>query len=301
MTAPVDVIIPVYGESPFLGQALDGALDQEPAPARVIVVDNGSPEPLRLEGRHAERCTLLRRATRAGPAKGRAHGLEHSDAPLVALLDSDDVWEPGKLAAQLEAFERHPGAGLCFGAATVVDEHDRETGEEFAQVEPGLHDAADIGRMLFRRNPITTSSTLMRRTTLDAAGGFDHPATDDLGCWMRLAETGAPIVFEPRARIRYRRHEAGYSRDVRVGARLALAALDAHGGMLDDGERRELRRDWLTLMARGEFRAREWARGRRALREAAAEAPLAPRERLLGVVAAVPVVRSALGRRDPHA
>lgn len=300
MTAPVDVIMPVYGESPFLGQALDGALAQEPAPARVIVVDNGSPEPLRLDQRHAGRCELIRREVRGGPATGRAAGLERSDAALVALLDSDDVWEPGKLAAQLEAFERHPDAGLCFGAAVVVDEHDRPTGERFAQVEPGVHAAADIGRSLLRRNPICTSSTLMPRTVLDAAGGFDHPATDDLGCWMRLAETGAPFVFEPRARIRYRRHAEGYSHDVRVGARLALAALDAHGHVLDEPERRELRRDWLTLMARGEFRARRWPEGRRALRDAAREAPLAPRERVLGVAAAVPGVRSALGRRDAH-
>ena len=117
---------------------------------------------------------------------------------------------------------------------------------------------------------------------------------------MRLAATGAPFVFEPRARIRYRRHPGGLSHDQRVGARLALAALDAHGDVLEERERHELRRDWLTLMARGEFRARRWPEGRRALREAAREAPLAVRERLLGVVAAVPGARSALGRRDPH-
>ncbi len=300
MSAAVDVIVPVYGDSPFLAAALDSALGQEPAPARVIVVDNGSPEPLRLDQRHAGRCLLLRRHTRGGPATGRAAGLERSAAPLVALLDSDDIWEPGKLAAQIEVFERQPDVGLCFGAATVIDEHDRETGERFAQVAPGAHRAAEIQRTLFRRNPITTSSAVIRRTALDAAGGFDHPATDDLGCWMRLAETGAPFVFEPRARIRYRRHSHGYSHDVRVGARLALAALDAHGHVLDEDEGRALRRDWLTLMARGEFRARRWSAGRAALRDAGRQAPLAFRERLLEVVAAVPGVRSLLGRRDVH-
>ncbi len=300
MTAAVDLIVPAFGDAPFLGHALDAALAQEPAPARVIVVDDHSPVPVELEPRHVDACLLLRRDANGGPAATRASGLAHSDAPLVALLDSDDAWEPGKLAAQLEAFESHPDASLCFGEAVVVDENDRETGELFAQVTPGAHPAAEIGRMLFRRNPITTSSTLIRRDSLDRAGGFDHPATDDLGCWMRLAATGDPFVFEPRARIRYRRHAEGLSHDMRVGARLALAALDAHGQMLDEAERRELRRDWLTLMARGEFRARRWPEGRRALRAAGAQAPLATRERLLGVVAAVPGARSALGRRNPH-
>jgi glycosyltransferase involved in cell wall biosynthesis len=296
----VDVIVPAYGPSPWLAEALDSALAQDPAPAAVVVVDDCSPEPLRLEPRHGERCVLVRRERNGGPAAARATGLERSDAPLVALLDADDAWEPGKLAAQLEALAATPGAAVCFGAATVVDEAGAPTGEEFAAVEPGVHAAGEMARMLFRRNPIPTSSAAIRRSAVDASGGFDHPETDDLGSWLRLALGGSDFVFEPRARIRYRRHRGGQSSDLRVGARLALAALDAHGHVLDDDERRGLRRDWLALSARGEFRARRYAAGRDALRRAAREAPLAPRERALAVVAAVPLARSALGRRAPR-
>lgn len=300
MSAAVDVLVPAYGDCPYLAEALDSVLAQDPGPAKVIVVDDGSPTPLALEPHHAERCLLIRREANGGPAASRATALKRGDAPLIALLDADDAWEPGRLAAGLAALERHPDAGLCFGAATVVDEHGDPTGERFAGVSPGPHPAEEIGRTLFRRNPIPTSSTLMRRHALASAGGFDHPETDDLGCWMRMAQAGHPFVFEPGARIRYRRHPGGQSYDLRTGARLALAALDAHGHVLDESTRRGLRRDWLTLMARGEFRARRYAHGRRALRAAAREAPLAPRERALSVVAAIPGARSALGRRNPH-
>jgi glycosyltransferase involved in cell wall biosynthesis len=300
VSAAVDVIVPAYGPSPWLAEALDSALAQDPAPAAVIVVDDASPAPLALEARHAGRCVLVRRERNGGPAAARASGLERSDAPLVALLDADDAWEPGKVAAQLDALAAAPDAGVCFGSATVVDEGGSPTGEEFAAVEPGVHAAADMARLLFRRNPIPTSSAILRRSAVDASGGFDHPETDDLGSWLRLALGGSGFVFEPRARIRYRRHAGGLSGDLRVGAGLALAALDAHGHVLDPQERRELRRDWLALSARGEFRARRYAAGRDALRRASREAPLAPRERALAAVAAVPLARSALGRRAPR-
>lgn len=300
MSSGVAAIVPVFGDAPYLDEALDSALDQDPAPESVVVVDDASPSPLTLAPRHQRRCMLVRRDHNGGPAGARATGLAHTDATLIALLDCDDSWEPGKLAAQLGAFKREPAAGICFGAATVIDGGGRVTGERLAQVAPGLHDPAALGRELFDRNPIATSSTLIRRDAIDRAGGLDHPETDDLGLWLRLAEAGVGFLFEPAARVRYRRHAAGISADLRVGARIALAALDAHGQLLDVGARDRARRDWLSLLARGEFRARRYDEGRAALNAAAQAAPLAPRERALAAVAAVPGLRALLGHREAH-
>jgi len=296
----VAVLVPAYGPAPYLAEALDSALDQEPPPGDVVVIDDGSPTCIRLEQRHADRCTLVRREHNGGPAGARATGLAHTDASLIALLDSDDTWEPGKLSAQLAALRREPTAGLCFGAATVIGPDGAATGEHLAQVAAGLHDPAALAPSLFHRNPIATSSTVIRREAIDRAGGLDHPATDDLGLWLRLAESGVMFLFEPRARVRYRRHPLGLTADLREGARLTLAALDAHGEVLDPAARARTRRDWLAQLARGEFRARRYAAGRAALRDAGRAAPLAPRERALAAAAVVPGVRALLGRRAPH-
>ncbi|MGI8845193.1 MAG: glycosyltransferase family 2 protein [Thermoleophilaceae bacterium] len=266
----VGVLVPVFGDAPYLAEALDSALGQEPPPTEVVVVDNASARPLRLEDRHATRCTLVRREVNGGPAGARATGLEHSGAPLIALLDCDDLWEPGKLAAQLAALKREPQAGLCFGAATVIGPDGTPTGERLAEVAPGLHDPATLAPSLFHRNPIPTSSTLIRREAIERAGGLDHAATDDLGLWLRLARADVGFLFEPAARVRYRRHPGGVTADLRAGARMALAALDAHGDLLNPSARARARRDWLALLARGEFKARRYAAGR------AARAPRAP-------------------------
>src|SRR5919205_856567 len=98
----VAVIVPVHGEAPYLAEALDSLLGQQPAPDEVVVVDDCSPQPVR-----ADDVRVIRREERGGPAQARQTGLEQTEAELVALCDSDDAWEPGKLALQLDALERH--------------------------------------------------------------------------------------------------------------------------------------------------------------------------------------------------
>lgn len=300
MSGELGVIVPVYGVAPYLSEALDSALSQEPAPAEVVVVDDASPEPLCLDPSHAARCMLVRRERRGGPAAARATGLVALGTPLVALLDADDAWQPGKLGAQLEALAGHDVAAMCFGRALEVGPDGRPTGHRARELPAGLLEPGFMARTLFEGNPIRTSSALIRRSALEQAGGFDEPATDDLGCWMRLARAGGHFFFEPRAEVRYRRHGGALSEDIRTGARIALAVQDAYGQDLPPETRARLRRDYLTLLARGEIRQRRYSEARRALREAGRAAPLGARERALGVVTAIPGIRDALGRRGPH-
>lgn len=300
VSAEVGVVVPVRAPAPYLGEALESALSQDPPPEAVVVVDNASPEPVRLAVEHAERCVLVRREQDGGPADARATGLATLATPLVALLDSDDVWERGKLALQLEVLDRHPEVDVCFGRAKVVGPNGAPTGDRLDEPAPGLIPPESMARTLFERNPIPTSSALVRRAPLEAAGGFEGAATDDWGCWMRLAESGAGFYFDPRVAIRYRRHPGGATADIAKIAKIALAVQDEHGAAVDAPTRARVRRDYLALLARGRIRQRRYAEAREALREAHREAPLRPRERALGVVAGVPGLRAALGRRNPY-
>src|SRR4051794_33448276 len=84
------VVVPVHGWAPFLAEALDAILSQHPSPA-VVVVDDGSREPLRLHPDHAPHCTLVRRDRRGGVAAARATGEAALDPSieLVAHCDAD--------------------------------------------------------------------------------------------------------------------------------------------------------------------------------------------------------------------
>jgi len=235
----VGVIVPVHGFAPYLAETLDCVLGQVPAPSAVVVVDDGSPEPLVLHADHAGRCTSVRRETRGGPAAARETGLEAlgSDVRFVALCDADDAWTDGKLAAQLSALDRFPDAALCFGRALVVGPDGRPTGERWAEPATGEHAGIELRRWLYESNPIPTSSVVVTRAALQAAGGFAASAFSgedwDWELWLRLAAGGASFVCAPDAVVRYRRHPGGLTANIAALARFQIAVHEHHGDLVD--------------------------------------------------------------------
>jgi glycosyltransferase involved in cell wall biosynthesis len=232
----VGVIVPVHGFAPYLAETLDCVLAQVPAVDAVVVVDDASDEPLTLHPDHAWRCVLVRREVRGGPAAARATGLSALPASmsLVALSDADDAWTEGKLAAQVAALEEFPSAGLCFGRALVVGADGRATGERWSELPAGLHSGAEWAARLYESNPLPTSSLVLRRTALEAVGGFESAVrlAEDWDLWLRLAAAGFGFVSEPRAVVRYRRHPGGLTADVAALARCQLELHRAHGGLV---------------------------------------------------------------------
>ena len=290
----VGVIVPVRGPAPYLAEALASVFAEQPA--EVVVVDDGSAPPVAAPSG----ARVVRLDARVGPAAARQAGLAELSSPLVALADADDVWEPGKLAAQVAALERAPAAAVCFGRATVVGPDGAPTGERWQEPPAGAFDT----RALYESNPIPAASALIRREALDSVGGFTGgvalPAASDWELWLRLAVAGHGFVCEPAARIRYRRHPGGLTGDV---ARLAEAGLALHAhyaAMADAATVTRVRQADLVSLARGRIRERRWAAAAAALDDARALGPLAPREQALRRLVRVPGLRAALGRRDPY-
>jgi hypothetical protein len=144
---------------------------------------------------------------------------------------------------------------------------------------------------------------LVRRDAVEEAGGFasDVPyGVEDWDLWLRLVGTGATFVCEPAARVRYRRHAAGLTADLENLAAGSLEIHERHAALVSPAVRDAARARDLITLARGRVRRRDYAGARAALREAGGHAGLAPRERALALLLAVPGVRGALGRRSPY-
>jgi glycosyltransferase involved in cell wall biosynthesis len=297
----VGVIVPVYGSAPYLYEALESVLRQDPPPEQVIVVDDGSPDPVTLDHLHARACRLVRRDRRGGPGVARDTALALLTTDLVACADADDLWLPGKLAAQRRALERHPEVGLCFGAALIVGPDGAPTGERWERFPTGVLPSHVLAPLLFERNPIPTSSVVARRQALRNAGGFTGPPLgEDWALWLRLLTRGERFFFEPQAGIRYRRHAGGVTADVAAVAESAFFIHETHGDLVDEVARRRVKAADLTALARGRIRQRRYGAARAALAQAAQLASPRPRELLLRAIVTVPVLRALLGRRDPY-
>jgi GT2 family glycosyltransferase len=256
----VGAVIPVHGFAPYLAEALDGVLAQEPAPAEVVVVDDGSPEPLALHPDHAGRARLLRRERRGGEGAARESGARAigPQVDLIALCDADDAWEPGRLRTQIDALDHTPDVAVCFGRALIVGADGRETGERWAEPAPGRHAGAAFVAQLYAANPIPVSSALVRRDAARRAGGFaaaSAPLAQDWDLWLRLAAAGEAFLCVPEAVVRYRRHPEGLSADVAALAASQLALHESHAGLVDERGRRRARRSDRSAIARARVRA----------------------------------------------
>jgi glycosyltransferase involved in cell wall biosynthesis len=113
----VSVIVPAYNAQAHLRNALETVLAQSYRDYELIVVDDGSNDATRTI---AESYPAVRYVGKenGGVAHARNCGVQHARGELIAFLDADDQWHPGKLAAQVALMDRHPECDLCRTRAT---------------------------------------------------------------------------------------------------------------------------------------------------------------------------------------
>ncbi len=186
MTAPaVSVLMGVWNGAPQVREAVLSVLSQTAADLELIVVDDESSDatPGILASFRDPRLRVTRRA-RGGLTSALNAALDQARAPLVARLDADDLALPERLERQLGFLARHPDVGLLGTAARATD----ASGREVAILRPPTGDA-EIRRALIRRNPFVHSSIVMRRTSVEQAGGYDEafPVAQDYDLWMRMS------------------------------------------------------------------------------------------------------------------
>ena len=108
----VSVLIDTYNQERFIEQAIASVLEQDfPAAEReILVVDDGSSDRTpEIVQKFAPQVRLLRKPN-GGQASAFNAGIPECRGEIVALLDGDDWFAPGKLAAVLNALERNPNA-----------------------------------------------------------------------------------------------------------------------------------------------------------------------------------------------
>ena len=114
MAPDVSVIVPTFDRVALLPRALASALSQTGPALEVLVADDGSTDGTAgALARYASdpRVRVLR-LEHGGVCRARNSAVAEARAPLLAFLDSDDEWAPGKLAAQC-ALLRETGLAIC--------------------------------------------------------------------------------------------------------------------------------------------------------------------------------------------
>ncbi len=187
--APVlSVVIPSRDRPDELKRALSSVVHQGwGSKLEVVVVDDGSRSAVVLgEWPELPNISLVRNEKALGAAGARNRGAEATRAPLIAFLDDDDEWLPGKLDAQWRLLEDED-VDFTYGGCAL---HAEGVGKR-AVLEPFM-DASRLVEGLSFRNVMVMSTLVVRRRLFDRVGGFDErfQSSNDWDLCIRLAMTG---------------------------------------------------------------------------------------------------------------
>lgn len=103
----VSVLIPAYNCEATLDRAIRSVLQQTFQSYELIIVDDGSQDATLAKARTYtdNRIRILQHPHNMGEAETRNTLVRSAAGQLLAFLDADDEWLPGKLEKQLEALE----------------------------------------------------------------------------------------------------------------------------------------------------------------------------------------------------
>jgi glycosyltransferase involved in cell wall biosynthesis len=192
--ARVAVIVPAYGVAHPLGEALTSLQRQTFTQWECIVIDDGAPDDVASAVAPFLADPRIRFLATAnhGVSTARNIAIAASSAPLVALLDSDDLFRPGYLATVVPILETDPSVrlatcnALIFGAVTRL-----RTCVDRPQPMNGT-----LAQILDRSFNVYIGTTF-RRVDFDAIGGFDTRLTqsEDFDFWVRLMMLGGTARY----------------------------------------------------------------------------------------------------------
>jgi glycosyltransferase involved in cell wall biosynthesis len=209
----VTVVITTYNQESLIEATVQSALAQTYEHREVIVVDDGSTDgtPARLAA-FGDRIVYIRRKN-GGVAESRNTGVRRARGDLVAFLDGDDLWEPDKLAVQVEAHRRFPHAGMIvvdacsFNGADVIHPSTLNcAADDFMESFSDVRVCAPSYRALLPHNFIMTTSQVMVPAPVLAEVGFSDSSLrigSDYDLYLRIARR-YELAFVKRVLTRWR-------------------------------------------------------------------------------------------------
>ncbi|MBL0125028.1 MAG: glycosyltransferase family 2 protein [Betaproteobacteria bacterium] len=215
----VDVIIPAYNTPlSYLADALASLIAQTMGDWCAWIVDDGSDDSYGvqlkslLESYNDNRLNYLYTGHK-GATGSRNVAMGRGSAIYIALLDSDDVWLPHHLAQQVAVLDTRPDVSLAHSYFTIIDADSQTMPTPAPLVGLNELDLKGAFTRILKQNFGGASTVVLRRSILEATGGFDpsFPSLGDKEWWMRMLNAGAKFWYEPVCSALYRVHPGNVS------------------------------------------------------------------------------------------
>lgn len=220
----ISVIIPAYNASATVLETIHSVQIQTFSDFEIVVVDDGSTDNTLaiLQSINDERLRIIS-SKNGGVASARNLGISQAVGDFISFLDADDLWTPQKLELQLDALLKNPSASVAYSFTESIDEYGTLLGRGSRYpIEGNVYAKLLLSNFLY-----SGSNPLVRKTAIDAIGGFDraYAPCEDWNFYLRLAARYEFVVV-PRYQILYRQLSNSMSAKVDVMRNGGLFTID---------------------------------------------------------------------------
>ncbi|MCG2812381.1 MAG: glycosyltransferase [Candidatus Aminicenantes bacterium] len=192
----VSVVIPVFNLEAYLSETVDSVLNQTFQDFEILLIDDGSTDRSReiiesYRNRIPERVQMIF-LDHGGASAARNAGIAAAHSDWIAFLDGDDVWQPTKLAEQLQLANADPQCNFIACAAEIYGQ------KRLFQIIP--QQPFNFKIELLRRGCFITLSTVLVRRELLVSILFDEKleGAQEFDLFLRLADSiRLGIIYRP--------------------------------------------------------------------------------------------------------
>jgi glycosyltransferase involved in cell wall biosynthesis len=207
----VSVVVPAYNAASYLKQALESIFSQTYRNFEIIMVDDGSTDDTPIIAQQFGDAIRYIRQVNRGLSAARNTAIRNARADIIALLDSDDLWEPQFLERMICHLDLDPEAVGVYCGFQYINSKGEIVGKPSLKIVPPE---------LFHRtiisegNWLVPSGVVFRKRLAEDVGLFDESISPvaDADLWIRLSAY-SPFIGLPEALVKYRRHEGNMSKD----------------------------------------------------------------------------------------
>jgi len=210
----VSVIMASYNHAPYVLEAVNSVLDQTMADLELVIVDDGSADDsLKILSTLTDpRVRVYRLAENQGACAATNLAIQQTRGGLVALINSDDVWEPHKLQRQLDALSARPDVTAVFSSARFIGEDGVALPQERIPFGNNIFRQPNRTRAQWLRyffehgNALCHPSMLIRRAFYEDHGLYDGRLRQlpDLERWITLVKHHDILVLGDEDLVRFR-------------------------------------------------------------------------------------------------
>lgn len=187
------ILVPTYNHAKYLPAALDSLLAQTFADWEAVVVNDGSTDnTAEILEAYAQRDARIRppvHKANGGTVSALNEALRQSRGQWICWLSSDDLFEPDKLAAHLDAIRLNPETRFFFTNFYLLDDPPGHKYPAPLDIRSHIPEKRLQVIRLFNFNYLNGITVAVERTLFEELGGFDphYRAGQDFDMWLRIS------------------------------------------------------------------------------------------------------------------